>query len=74
MGGRPNDRGRTRALPRGVTLREFRTEQRIQIAFSCRGIQCRELLPPGPVTQTALNLAAGLRAEILRKIAEGSFQ
>ena len=74
MGGRPNDRGRTRALPRGVTIREFRTEQRIQIAFSCRGIQCRELLPPGPITQTALNLAAGLRAEILRKIAEGSFQ
>jgi integrase len=73
MGGRPSDRGKSLALPRGVTIRDFRTEQRIQLAFSFRGVECRELLPPGPITQTALNLAGGLRSEVQRKIAEGTF-
>jgi len=59
--------------PRGVTIRAFKHEQRIQIAFSFRGIECRELLPPGPITQTAVTLAGGLRAEILRKAALGAF-
>lgn len=73
MGGRPIGRGKPLALPRGVTVREFKSEQRIQIAFSFQGAECRELLPPGPITQTALNLAGGLRAEIQRKIADGAF-
>lgn len=64
-------------LPRGVTLRRFGSEQhpelRIQIAFTYRGTECRELLPPQPVTQTALDHAGGLRAEIRRRIAAGSF-
>lgn len=60
--------------PRGVSIREFRTEQRIQIAFSYRGIECRELLPPGSITKSAITYAAGLRAEILRKIEIGSFE
>lgn len=59
--------------PRGVSIRTFRTELRIQVAFSFRGVECRELLPPGAITQTALNHAGGLRAEILRKIDAGSF-
>ena len=41
---------------------EFKTEQRIQIAFSYKGVECRELLSPRPVTQTTVNLAGGLRA------------
>ena len=73
MGRRPADAGRPLALPRGVTVRVFRTEQRIQVAFSFRGVQCRELLPPQSITQTAVNLAGGLRAEIQRKIADGVF-
>ncbi|PZP30473.1 MAG: integrase [Roseateles depolymerans] len=54
-------------------VRTFKTERRIQIAFSFRGIQCRELLSPRPITQTSLNNAGGLRAEIQRRIAEGNF-
>lgn len=59
--------------PRGVSLRQFKTEQRIQLAFSFRGVECRELLPPGPITQSAITYAQGLRAEVLRKIAAGAF-
>ena len=61
------------ACPRGVSIRLFKHERRIQIAFSYRAVECRELLPPGPVTQSALTYAAGLRAEILRKIADNVF-
>ncbi|APW37118.1 integrase [Rhodoferax koreense] len=61
------------ACPRGIKIREFKHELRIQIAFSFRSVECRELLPPGPITKTAVTLANGLRAEILRKISEGTF-
>lgn len=61
-------------IPRGVSLRAFEHEQRIQIAFSYRKVQCRELLPPQPITQSAITYAAGIRAEVLRKIADGVFQ
>jgi integrase len=56
--------------PRGVKPRQFETEERIQIAFTYKGVECRELMPPGTVTQTAVNLAAGKRAEIQNKIAQ----
>jgi integrase len=56
-----------------VTIRQFKTEQRIQVAFSFRGVECRELLPPRPITQTTVNIAGGLRAEIRRRISEGTF-
>lgn len=72
MGGRPGPE-RELICPRGVKLREFKHEQRIQIAFSFRGVECRELLPPGPVTKSAIVHAGGLRAEILRKIDVGTF-
>lgn len=67
MGGKPNS---SIKCPRGVSIREFKTEQRLQIAFSYKGVECRELLPPGPITQTAANLAGGKRAEIQNKIAQ----
>lgn len=70
MGGRPTQ---PINCPRGVSLREFKHEQRIQIAFSFHGVECRELLPPGPVNQSAVNYAGGLRAEIARKIGAGTF-
>jgi integrase len=72
MGGRQRQPGQL-AWPRGVKLREFEREQRIQIAFSYKGVECRELLPPQSITQTAINLASGLRNEIRRKIDQGSF-
>lgn len=75
MGGTgPGAGKRELSCPRGVTIRTFKTEQRIQLAFSFRGVECRELLPPGSITQSALNYAGGLRAEILRKIAAEAFR
>jgi integrase len=71
MGGRKQQR--TIVWPRGVSPRDFKHEQRIQIAFSYKGVECRELLPPGPVTQTTANLASGKRHEILRRIEEKTF-
>lgn len=59
--------------PRGVSIRLFKHERRLQIAFSYRAVECRELLPPGPITQSAITYASGLRAEILRKVADGIF-
>lgn len=61
------------ACPRGIAIRSFKHEQRIQIAFSYRGVECRELLSLRPITQSAITYATGLRAEILRKIADSLF-
>ncbi len=60
-------------VPRGVTLREFAYETRFQVAFSFQGVECRELLPPQPITQGAATRAGGLRSEIVRRIAEKTF-
>lgn len=73
MGGKQPAAQRELSTPRGVTVRQFKTGRRIQVAFSFRGVECRELLPPQPITQTALNHAGGLRAEIQRHIAGGTF-
>lgn len=73
MGGKQPAAQRELSCPRGVTVRQFKTERRIQIAFSFRGVECRELLPPQAITQTALNHAGGLRAEIQRHIAGDTF-
>lgn len=70
MGGKPVA---AIVCPRGVSIRDFKHERRIQIAFSFRGIECRELLAPGAVTKSALTYASGLRVEILRKIADQEF-
>lgn len=60
-------------LPRGVTIRELKDGPRLQIAFSYQGEQCRELLPAAKITKTYMEYAAGLRAEIRRKITDGIF-
>jgi integrase len=73
VGGKQPGAKREITCPRGVSVRTFKTEQRIQIAFSFRGVECRELEPPGAITQTAVTLAGGKRAEILRKISAGVF-
>ncbi|MDN8612738.1 site-specific integrase [Variovorax ginsengisoli] len=69
MGGKPG----AIECPRGVSIREFKHEQRIQIAFSYRGTECRELLPPQKITKSALTYAHGVRVEIQRKIKDGEF-
>lgn len=59
--------------PPGVTIREFVTGNRIQIAFTYQGKECRELLPPGPVNKSSLQRAAVLRDDIRTKIKAGNF-
>lgn len=59
--------------PRGVIIRELKDGPRLQIAFSYQGEQCRELLPAGKLTKSYMEYAAGLRAEIRRKITDGTF-
>lgn len=59
--------------PRGVTIRNLKDGPRLQIAFSYKGEQCRELLPPGKITKSYMEYAAGLRGEIRRKITDGVF-
>lgn len=61
-------------LPRGVSIRELKTGDRLQIAFSFDGQECRELMPPGTITKSAIQYAAGLRLEIARKIKAGEFR
>ncbi len=60
-------------LPRGVSIRTFKTEERLQVAFSFRGVECRELLPPQKITKTSVQLAGGLRMEIQRRIELSTF-
>jgi integrase len=60
-------------IPRGVKVRQFTNGCRVQIAFSFRGTECRELVP-GEINQSTINYAAGLRAEIIRRIGHGTFQ
>ncbi len=62
------------ACPRGVKIRDFAHGQRIQIAFSFQGEECRELLPPRSITKSAIQHAEGLRLEILRKIKDKDFR
>lgn len=61
------------ATPAGVLIRKLVTGDRIQIAFTWNGQQCRELIAPCPITKQSLQYAANLRLEIKRKIAQGSF-
>lgn len=58
---------------RGVRIRQLKDGPRLQIAFSYRGEECRELLPPGKITKGYMDYAAGLRSEIRRKITDGTF-
>lgn len=61
------------ATPPGVKIRQLVSGPRIQIAFSWRMQECRELLPACPITKASLLYAANLRAEIKRKVADGTF-
>ena len=60
-------------LPTGVTLRKLAGGERLQIAFSWMGKECRELMPPGSITKGSILYAGNLRSEIRRKIADGTF-
>lgn len=57
----------------GVTPIKRKNKEVIRIAFSYRGVQCRELLDL-PATKANLLYAERLRAEILGKIERGTFR
>ncbi|MGF6211832.1 Arm DNA-binding domain-containing protein [Comamonas sp. 4034] len=59
--------------PPGVIIREFVTGDRIQIAFSYQGKECRELLPAGPINKSSIQRASVLRDDIRVKIKAGDF-
>jgi len=65
--------GDTRRPPRGVTVRQHENVSSLQIEFSYRGVRCRESLRMDP-TKANIQYAEGLRLEIKRKIANGSFR
>lgn len=60
--------------PIGIKIRTDREIERIQIAFSFEGQQCRELLPVCKINKTNIDYAASLRSEIRRKITDGVFE
>ena len=52
-------------FPRGMTIRQdSRPSSAMQVAFSFRGADAASCYPPRKITQTAINLAGGLRGEI----------
>ena len=59
--------------PPGITIREFVTGDRIQIAFTYQNRECREMLPPGPVNKSSIQRAAVLREDIRAKIKADNF-
>ncbi|WP_335583022.1 Arm DNA-binding domain-containing protein [Comamonas serinivorans] len=56
-----------------MKIRQFVAGDRLQIAFTFEGQECRELLPPGPITKSSILRASSLREEIRRKVKEGTF-
>ena len=63
----------SKTTPRGISLRSGSAGgQSIQIAFSFRGVQCREALSLAH-TDANIKYASNLRAEILNKIERGAF-
>lgn len=60
-------------IPSGITIREFATGARIQVAFSYLGKECRELLPPGAINKSSIQRAAILREDVRNKIKAGDF-
>ena len=58
--------------PRGVTIREHAHAQRVIVAFTYQGIECREVTGL-PATPAGIKVAANLRGEIIRKIENGVF-
>lgn len=60
-------------LPRGLRRSRNAGGDTIQIAFSYRGIECRECLRLDPDSKKDVKIAENLRAEIQRKIELGTF-
>ena len=64
--------GRKKPLPRGVKIRKYANSESLQIAFSYKGIECREALSMPP-TPGNITYAERLRNEILAEIERDTF-
>lgn len=64
--------GKKKQNPRGVTVRQHKNSETINITFTFRGVRCREPLNL-PVTQSNINYAARLLGEIQNKIERNTF-
>ncbi|MGQ2994226.1 Arm DNA-binding domain-containing protein [Variovorax sp.] len=60
-------------MPVGITVIKRKNKEVIRVAFSFRGVQCRELLDMAP-TKPNLRYAERLRAEIMNDIERGTFR
>ncbi|QBH97195.1 DUF3596 domain-containing protein [Limnobaculum zhutongyuii] len=60
-------------LPRGITVRKHRSGSTINIAFTYRGVKCREPLSNLDVTPKNIKYAERLLGEIHNKIERGTF-
>ena len=62
------------ATPRGVTIRRYASGvESIVISFQYRGVECRETIKGLEATKGNIKAAAGLKAEIEKKIAYDTF-
>lgn len=68
-----DQRPASQSTPPGVKIRPLVTGDRLQIAFTWEGQECRELLALCPINKSSIARAASLREEIRRKIKEGTF-
>lgn len=64
--------GEKKQNPRGVTIRNHKTSETINITFTFKGVRCREPLSL-PVTQSNINYAGRLLGEIKNKIERNTF-
>lgn len=60
-------------LPRGVTIRELDTKNTLQVAFTYKGVRCREQIDIEPTTKN-INYAKNLLGEIKNAIERQTFQ
>lgn len=67
------DKQQNTPTPPGIKIRKFASGDRIQIAFTYEGKECRELLPAGAINKSSIQRAAVLRDDIRAKIKDGTF-
>lgn len=62
-----------RKLPRGVSIKKNRASEALQVAFTYKGVRCREVLKLVPTTRN-IKYAANLLGEIQNAIERKTFQ
>lgn len=64
----------TLETPRGITVRKYASgKQSLIVSFQYRGVECRETLKNIEPTKANIKYAVGVKAEIEKKITQGTF-